>query len=135
MKSLCNKRELVLVPVLALALWGPAAQAGVSKAPVAATEMVEPEVDPERAAKDYELPTSVAASQRNKSESIIKCWQEGRLVLDERGWRMQGAGISGSELRSDSGRFAKLKLMQFGETFCTLKYDIRNADAPNYDVR
>jgi hypothetical protein len=105
------------------------------KGPVAATEMVEPEVDPERAARDYELPTSVAESQRNKSDSIIQCWQEGRLVLDERGWSMQGAGIAGSELRSDSGRFARLKLMQFGETFCALKYDVRNAEARNYGVR
>ena len=69
------------------------------------------------------MPTSSAKSTRNKSDSEIKCWQEGRLVLDERDWQMQGAAVSGTDLRSASGQFAKLKLMQFGDTFCMLKYD------------
>ncbi|MCB1787528.1 MAG: hypothetical protein H6953_06740 [Chromatiaceae bacterium] len=93
----------------------------------AVTAQVEPAGDElQRASGKQELPTSVDKSQRNASDSVIRCWQNGRLIVDERDWKTRGNDLSGPELYSNSGKHGKLRLMQFGETFCALKYDIRD---------
>jgi len=74
---------------------------------------------------DREFPTSREASQRNRAESVLKCWQYGRLILDEPDWRAADSASAGAVLHAAEGPYGRMKLMQFGHTFCTLKQDAR----------
>jgi hypothetical protein len=58
----------------------------------------------------------------DRTSSAIQCWQYGNLIIDESDWHASG-NISGSGpiLYSSRGRFSKLRLMPFGDTFCIMK--------------
>jgi len=91
----------------------------------ATNEAVQPADERQRPAGDRELPTSREASQRNQTDAVLKCWQYGRLIVDEPDWQAPDAGLPGPLLRADNGPYARMKLMPFGDTFCTLKHDAR----------
>jgi len=128
LKSLSDRSATARALVLALGCWSAAAPGGVS-APAgsgADYDTVEPATNRQRPHGDREFPTSREASERNQADSVIKCWQYGRLILDEDNWKTADPGVPGPVLRADSGRFSRLKLMQFGDnTFCTLKHGAR----------
>ena len=128
MKSLSDRPASALALLLALGCTSATAPGGVS-APAASgavSDTTEPSSQRQRPPGDREFPTSRESSERNRSDSVIKCWQFGRLILDEDNWKTTDPGIAGPVLHADSGRFSKLKLMQFGDhTFCTLKHGAR----------
>lgn len=128
LKSSSNKTAAALVPVLVLAgVLSPTLHAGVSKlaGTGALAEQIESTDKVKLQPNGRELPTSAAKSKQNRPNSVFQCWQEGNLLLDERDWKLQGSTMSSVDFSSDSGRFAKLKLIRVGDTFCTLKYDVR----------
>ena len=128
MKSRSDRSASALALALALGCASTAASAGVSSLAAARTDYDPPQAtgDRQRPPNDRELTTSRKASERNRSESVIKCWQFGRLILDEDNWKLPDPGIAGPVLHADTGRFSRLKLMQFGDhTFCTLKHGPR----------
>jgi len=120
LKSWRNKTTWILVPALASCLIGATVNAGVAKSTQA--EQVEAIGERKRLPSNEELPTSMRRSQRNQSQSILRCWQNGQLIFDERNWRTRGGGAPGLDLYSNDGRFRGLRLMQFGETFCALQH-------------
>lgn len=126
MKSLSDRSAAAFALFLVWVSWSSFASAGVSPlATEGRNDTAVPSNERHRPSGDRELTSSREASERNRSESIIQCWQKGRLILDERDWKAGSRGIPGPELHSDSGRFARLKMMQFGETFCILRHDVR----------
>lgn len=127
MKSLSNKVRTALIPLLLLGGYLAPSMAGVSKfeGSVANAAQIEPAGEPQRAGGNEELPTSVDQSQRNASDSVIRCWQYGRLIIDERDWTTRGDEFSGPVMYSKSGYHGKMRLMQFGDTFCAHKYEPR----------
>jgi hypothetical protein len=117
-----------LALLLALGGWSGAAPGGVSSVTAdagPAYEPVQPAEERQRPAGDRELPTSREASQRNQTDAVLKCWQYGRLILDEPDWKAADPGLPGPVLQADNGPYARMKLMPFGDTFCTLKHDAR----------
>jgi len=86
---------------------------------------VQPTEERQRPAGDREFPTSREASQRNRADSTLKCWQYGRLIVDEPDWRGADSATPGPVLHAEQGPYARMKLMRFGDTFCTLKHDAR----------
>jgi len=123
-----DKSSAGLTLLLVLGCWSSATPGGVSAqaAADAVYESVAPAHERRRPAGDRELPTSREASQRNKADSVIKCWQYGRLILDEDNWKISDPGVPGTVLYADSDRFGRLQLMQFGDnTFCTFKHGPR----------
>jgi len=114
-----------LALLLALGCWGGAAPGGVAAPGDAPYDAVAPAEERQRPAGDRELPTSREASQRNRSDATLKCWQYGRLIVDEPDWKAADAGLPGPLLQADNGPYARMKLMPFGDTFCTLKHDPR----------
>jgi len=68
------------------------------------------------------LPAPTNQSERNASNSIIQCWQDGRLIVVERDWEAGGLDLAGPLFQSKANRYGRLRLMQFGDTFCTVKY-------------
>lgn len=127
MKSkFANFRRLIL-PLCILGLVSTVALAGVSKmgGTSAGAAQTVPGGEPQRAPGDTELPTSLDKSKRNQSDSVIRCWQEGRLIFDERNWNAAEEAAAGPVLYSTGGSHSNLRLMQFGDTFCTLKYGPR----------
>ena len=127
MKSLSNKLSGAVTALLVLGFSSTATTAGVSTMDSMAgmPAQVQPGGELQRAAGNAELPTSQDRSQRNQSDSIMQCWQYGRLIMDERDWDARGNEMPGPVLYSGSGQHAKLRLMQFGDTFCALKYGDR----------
>ena len=123
MKSQLDRTTALLALLLAIGAWSPWTTAGVSAPAVEGEHRSADEAH--RPPSDRELTTSREDSGRNRSDSVIQCWQKGRLILDERNWRSAGTGVPGPVLHSSDGRFARLKLMQFGETFCTLRHGAR----------
>lgn len=109
-------------------MYGSVSVAGVSDvglppAPVEAPQP--PDHTPEerqRPATDREMPTSQNNSTRNQARSVLKCWQYGKLIVEERDW-MPGkrSNLPGPVLHARGGRFDSLQLGDFGETFCFLK--------------
>jgi len=127
LKSRSNRSAGALALLLGLGCWGSVAPGGVA-APAAAGsayETVQPAEERQRPAGDRELPTSREASQRNQTDAVLKCWQYGRLILDEPDWQGADPGLPGPLLQADNGPYARTKLMPFGDTFCTLKHDAR----------
>lgn len=125
MTSQCNKTAAALALLLAIGSWPLSAPAGVyAPAAEARDNSLHPSVN-QRPANDRELTTSREASGRNRSGSLMQCWQKGRLIMDERNWRSAGMGLPGPVLYSNSGPYARMKLMRFGEAFCTLRYGAR----------
>lgn len=116
-----------LALLLALSGWSATAPGGVSTTSHADStlEKVEPAEELQRPPGNDELPTSQNKSMRNKANSVIKCWQYGRLILNENDWKLAGPVAHGGQLYSSSGRYSRLQLMPFGETFCTLKQGVR----------
>jgi hypothetical protein len=114
----------MLKACLLLGLCSSVAGAGVSKiADMAAAPVpVVPNEERARSGGVHELPTSLERSERNRSESIMQCWQYGRLIIDERDWEARNLDSSGPLLYSSDGRHARMRLMQFGDTFCALRY-------------
>ena len=127
MKSLSIDLRGMLVPCLILGISSPVAGAGVSKLEnmAAAPATVVPNEERSRSGGVHELATSLERSERNQSDSIMQCWQYGRLIMDERDWEARNLDSSGPLLYSGTGRHARMRLMQFGDTFCSLKYDGR----------
>lgn len=123
MKSWRSKTTRVLLPALALGLICASAQAGVAKS--AQSEQVEAIAERKRMPSNKELPTSSDRSDRNQSISVLRCWQNGQLIFDERDWKTKGGGTAGLDLYKSKGRHRSLRLMQFGETFCALKHGAR----------
>jgi len=74
---------------------------------------------------DQELATVPADNGLDRGvSSVLRCWQNGRLIFEEKNWRPSraGAGLPGSILKSSEARFDTLRLSSFGnETFCYLK--------------
>lgn len=71
---------------------------------------------------DQELATTNGVDRG--TNSVLRCWQHGRLIFEEKNWRPSraSAGLSGPILRSSDARFDSLQLSEFGnETFCYLK--------------
>ena len=122
MTSQSNKTAAALALLLALGHWPLCAPAGVY-APAADPRNSAHRLANERQRPpgDRELTTSRANSVRNRSASVLQCWQKGRLIFEDRNWRSAGMGMPGPVLYSSSGPFARMKLMRFGEAFCTLK--------------
>jgi hypothetical protein len=123
LKSLFDKPAGALALLLATGCWATTAPAGVSALAAASAdhEAIKPAGERQRPSGDRELPTTREASQRNQADSVIKCWQYGRLILDEPDWKGHASSLPGPVLESDNGRYARMKLMPFGNTFCTLK--------------
>jgi len=127
LKSSSNRSAPALALLMVLGLWGSAAPGGVSArgATGVGYDPVEPAGERQRPSGDREFPTSRETSQRNRSDSVIKCWQYGRLILDEPDWKAADPGTAGPVLHAEQGPYARMKLMQFGHTFCTLKQGAR----------
>jgi len=90
------------------------------------SEKVEPTDERQRPPGDSELPMTQNNSKSPTASSVIKCWQYGRLIVDERNW--QAARVETPEsaaFRSESGSYNKLKLLHFGDTFCLMKQAAR----------
>jgi hypothetical protein len=71
-----------------------------------------------------ELPVGGGVEGGPGVHSILKCWQKGRLLFEEKNWRPTAkamAALPGPVLHSTDGRFDSLHLGDFGETFCFLK--------------
>jgi hypothetical protein len=124
LKSLSTNLRGMLLPSLILAICSPVTHAGVSKLNMLAAAPAAVVANEERAqsGSPHELATSL---ERSQSDSIMQCWQYGRLIMDERNWEARNLDSSGPQLYSSAGRHAKMRLMQFGDTFCALKYDAR----------
>jgi hypothetical protein len=118
----------MLTPFLIIGICSPVAGAGVSKLDnmAAATATVVPNEERSRSGGVHELATSLGESERNQSDSIMQCWQYGRLIMDERDWEARNLDSSGPLLYSGTGRHARMRLMHFGDTFCALRYDGRS---------
>ena len=54
----------------------------------------------------------VAAFDR---EQLLRCWQEGQLISNDRGWKPQDSKAIAATFKSDT---QDMFLYQFGETFC-----------------
>ena len=124
MKSQFDRTTAVLALLLVLGASSPVITAGVSVPAGESRNGIghQGAREAQRPPNDRELTTSREASDRNRSDSVLQCWQKGRLILDERDWRM---GPPGEQLRSSGGRFGQMNLMRFGETFCTLRHGAR----------
>jgi hypothetical protein len=74
---------------------------------------------------DQELATTSVSNGSDRGvSSVLRCWQDGRLIFEETNWRpgRAGAGLPGSILKSSDAQFDTLRLSAFGnETFCYLK--------------
>lgn len=74
---------------------------------------------------DRELATLSADNGLDRgASSVLRCWQNGRLIFEEKDWRPSraGAGLPGPILKSSEAQFDTLRLSGFGnETFCYLK--------------
>lgn len=117
------------MPALATCLIGVTVNAGVAKSTQA--EQVEVIAERKRLQSDEELPPSIRRNPGKQSLSILRCWQNGELIFDERNWRTRVGSTPGLDLYSDDGRFRGLRLMQFGETFCTLQHGDRDSQSTN----
>ncbi|GEM_PF-3765101 len=63
---------------------------------------------------------------------VIKCWQWGRLIFEERNWQPGAqafASLRGWVFKGGSGGYDHLYLASFGETFCFIKGASGPADA------
>lgn len=63
-------------------------------------------------------------SQKPKYPDVseLKCWQNGKLIFDERNWYSDRAAFPGVQLKSQGSEFDTMWLSNFGaETFCYLK--------------
>lgn len=130
MKSKSSNTASGIAMGVILALGSAAVCAGVEKSasPLAASQfMAVAENGGTRDGTPRELPTSATRSVRNQSDSVIQCWQYGQLIIDERDWVVEGADLPGPVLRSKANAPTKLRLVQFGDTFCSMKY---GASAP-----
>ena len=116
----------MLATFLIVGICSPVAGAGVSKLDNMAAATVVPNEERSRSGGVHELATSLEKSERNQSDSIMQCWQYGRLIMDERDWEARNLDSSGPLLYSGTGRHARMRLMQFGDTFCALRYDGRS---------
>lgn len=67
--------------------------------------------------------TPVLPLEKSPEEtSELKCWQGGRLIIDELNWVPDGVKLPGIMLRSQGGNFDVMWLTNFGdETFCFLR--------------
>jgi len=83
-----------------------------------------PSDERQRPGNQEKLP-QMATKPENRDRSVVKCWQYGRLIVDERNWSPGYSNQTGVTFRSD-GHFRDLRLMQFGDTFCIFK----QADTP-----
>jgi hypothetical protein len=125
LKSSPNNSAARIALGVILTLGSITASAGVAKSatPLPANQfMAVAEMEPTRDGTPRELPTSLTRSERNQFDSSIQCWQYGQLIIDERDWVVEGADLRGPLLRSKAGSPAKLRLEQFGDTFCSMKY-------------
>lgn len=125
MTSQFNNSAAALALLMALGYWPLSAPAGVYAPAAEARYNSMQQSANQRPPNDRELTTSREASGRNRSGSVMQCWQKGRLIVDERNWRSSAMGIPGPVLYSNSGPYARMKLMRFGEAFCTLRYGVR----------
>ncbi len=124
LKSRSIEIGCMLRACLLLGLCSSVAGAGASRIAerAAAPTTVAPNEDRVRSDGVHELPTSLERSERNRPESILQCWQYGRLIIDERNWEARNLDSSGPLLYSSGGRHDRMRLMQFGDTFCALRY-------------
>ncbi len=128
MKSMSDNSLRCLASVLILGMCITVANAGVSSSNEAGAQLFEaaPNDERQRTGAQRELPVPTNKSQRNASRSIIQCWQEGRLIVDERDWEARGQELAGPLFHSQENRYGRLQLMQFGDTFCAVKYRNKN---------
>ena len=83
---------------------------------------VEPAEERQRPPGDRELPATQNGAKHYEASSVIKCWQYGRLIVDERDWKPSRENIPGSTIfHSQNGRYSKLRLLHFGDAFCLMK--------------
>ena len=124
MKSRSIKRLAALVGLALAALTGSAVHGGLVSSAASAT--AEPKVIPseerQRPGSEEELPTSQATNRPRTGAPTVKCWQEGRPILEEWQWLPAGQAGSAVTLVRPTGGSAKLQLMDFGETFCVFQY-------------
>jgi hypothetical protein len=127
LKSIRNNgaRRLALAAVLA-AFAAPPLPAGVTSVNMVPAAAGDEDRDPQRRpGGDRELPTSRASSDRNARDAELKCWQHGQLIYQDVDWRTGARPLPGPVLNSPTGRYGRLQLSDFGETFCILKSDRR----------
>ncbi len=125
MKSMSSKALSAFVLVMSFGTWTAVTPGGVSAPASSSTgtaKVVVPTDENQRPPGEDELPTAKNSSQRVRASSVIKCWQDGRLIFNEHNWKPAGqSGISDTLFNSNSDPHARLQLMQFGDTFCMLK--------------
>ncbi len=78
-----------------------------------------PSDERQRPGNNEKLP-QMAKHPENQDRSVVKCWQYGRLILDERNWAPGYSNQTGVTFRAE-GHFRDMRMMQFGDTFCVFK--------------
>jgi hypothetical protein len=124
LKSRSIKQLAALAGLALAALAGSSVHGGLASSVASVTE--EPKVIPsqerQRPGSEEDLPTSQATSRPRTGAPTIKCWQEGRPILEEWQWLPVGQAGSAVTLVRPNGGPAKLQLMDFGETFCVFQH-------------
>lgn len=122
MKSRSIERGTAAIALLGILVLASAANGGVvQSAQDAAGEKVVGAPERQRPVGEKELPRPHTSVSPGAAESAVKCWQNGRLIFEERNWRASTGPLPGTAMVSGSNGGGRLQLMPFGETFCFYK--------------
>jgi hypothetical protein len=79
----------------------------------------------QRPAGDREpTPGTKTTSAGQADRSVIKCWQKGTLLLEEKGWKLvapEGQRVAHAEFQRPGNGDTHMYWINLGETFCFMK--------------